>query len=177
LVIDQESDKIYVCDREGLRVLRCNLDGSDLETLYRTGNWETDSEKVENGLYWPVGISVSKKLGKFFWTQKGHSKANEGRIFSSNLDMPKNSTADNRSDVEVVMEGLPECIDLEMDDDTGVLYWTDRGEIPFGNTLNKKQIIGKAPEEKAVELIMSGGWTVGSERKSLSLQRRMTKRC
>ncbi|SMQ49651.1 unnamed protein product [Zymoseptoria tritici ST99CH_3D7] len=146
MVIDQETDQIYVCDREGLRVMRCNLDGSNLETLYRTGDWETEQEKVDDGTYWPVGISISKKLGKFFWTQKGHAKADEGRIFSANLKMPENETPDNRSDVEVVMKGLPECIDLEMDDESGVLYWTDRGEIPFGNTLNKKQMIGQSPE-------------------------------
>jgi sugar lactone lactonase YvrE len=146
MVIDQETDQIYVCDREGQRVMRCNLDGSELETLYRTGDWEKEPEKSENGVYWPVGITLSKKLGKFFWTQKGHSKANEGRIFSANIGMPKGCNPDDRSDVELVMEGLPECIDLEMDDDSGVLYWTDRGEVPFGNTLNKKQIIGEAPE-------------------------------
>ena len=146
MVIDQESNKIYVCDREGLRVMRCNLDGSELETLYRTGDWEKEPEKMKDGKNWPVGISVSKKLGKFFWTQKGQSKANEGRIFSANLQMPEGATADNRPDVETVMKDLPECIDLEMDDESGVLYWTDRGEIPFGNTLNKKQIIGNAPD-------------------------------
>lgn len=48
-------------------------------------------------------------------------------------------------------EHLPECIDLEYDDEDGVLYWTDRGELPLGNTLNKKHIVGTAPAaEKAL---------------------------
>ena len=37
-------------------------------------------------------------------------------------------------------------IDLEFDDGQGALYWTDRGELPLGNTLNKKQIIGPPSE-------------------------------
>lgn len=62
--------------------------------------------------------------------------------------MPKGETAATRSDVELVLDNLPECIDLEFDDTAGVLYWTDRGELPLGNTLNKKQIIGEAPPEE-----------------------------
>ena len=57
------------------------------------------------------------------------------------------------------MSGLPEPIDLEFDDEGGVLYWTDRGEIPLGNTLNKKQLIGTPPSaEKALgRLIIAQG--------------------
>ncbi|KAK6375878.1 hypothetical protein LTS17_007700 [Exophiala oligosperma] len=145
LTIDQSANKLYFCDREGLRVMRCDLDGRNLETIYQSGDWEKEPEKKANGLYWPVGVAISKKLNKFFWTQKGHSKANEGRIFSASLDLPSGTTPSNRQDVEIVIDGLPECIDLEYDDEDGVLYWTDRGEIPYGNTLNKKQIAGEAP--------------------------------
>jgi DNA-binding beta-propeller fold protein YncE len=144
MVIDQDNNKIYLCDREGLRVMRCNLDGSDLEAIYQTGNWKTEPEKKENPIYWPVGITISKQLNKFFWTQKGHPKANEGRILSASLE----TLPSTKQDVDVVIEGLPECIDLEFDDEEGVLYWTDRGELPLGNTLNKKHIIGNPPPEE-----------------------------
>lgn len=149
MVIDQEHNKIYVCDREGLRVMRLNLDGSGLETLYQSGDWSTEPDKSADASFWPVGITLSKKLGKIFWTQKGHSKANEGRIFAAGLDLPKGATAAQRPDVEVIIDGLPECIDLEFDDDEGALYWTDRGELPLGNTLNKKQIIGQPPSSQS----------------------------
>ncbi|KAK9319166.1 hypothetical protein V1517DRAFT_333420 [Lipomyces orientalis] len=148
MVIDQDHNKIYLCDREGMRVMRCNLDGSDHETIYQSGNWETEPEKKANGIYWPVGITLSKRLNKFFWTQKGQSKANEGRIFSASLEMPPGASPATRQDVDIIIDGLPECIDLEFDDEEGVLYWTDRGEIPFGNTLNKKHIIGAPPSEE-----------------------------
>ena len=95
---------------------------------------------------WCVGIAISRRLGNVFWSQKGFSKAGTGRIFSANLEMPAGAMPTTREDVELVMEHLPECIDLEFDDESGALYWTDRGELPLGNTLNKKQIIGKAGE-------------------------------
>ncbi|KAF2720982.1 hypothetical protein K431DRAFT_303837 [Polychaeton citri CBS 116435] len=148
LHIDQEANKLYFCDREGLRVMRCNLDGSDLEAIIQTGDWQKEEEMKQDGTYWPVGITVSKKLNKFFWTQKGGAKANTGRIFAASIDMPQGATAANRADIEVVMSDLPECIDLEFDDDTGILYWTDRGELPFGNTVNKKQIIGASAADE-----------------------------
>jgi sugar lactone lactonase YvrE len=31
-------------------------------------------------------------------------------------------------------------MDLEYDESANVLFWTGRGEIPFGNTLNKMQL-------------------------------------
>src|SRR5262245_21439061 len=33
LQIEKTSGKLYWCDREGMRVMRCNLDGSHIETL------------------------------------------------------------------------------------------------------------------------------------------------
>lgn len=151
LTIDQESKKIYFSDREGLTIRRCNLDGSDVEILYQSGKWQDEPEKKSDPTFWPVGITISKKLNKLLWTQKGHSKANEGRIFSANLDLPTGASPLSRSDIEVVIDKLPECIDLEFDDEEGVLYWSDRGELPLGNTVNKKHIIGQAPAaEKAL---------------------------
>lgn len=109
---------------------------------------------------------MARKLGRFFWTQKGaSSKANQGRIFSATIDMPEGAIPTSRPDVEVVASGLPEPIDLEIDDEAGVLYWTDRGELPLGNTLNCKHLIGDAPaSEKALGrqiLAQAFGETIG----------------
>ena len=43
---------------------------------------------------------------------------------------------------------LPEPIDLELDLENRVLYWTDRGDPPRGNTVNRVSIDAKpqAPE-------------------------------
>src|ERR1051325_10507338 len=40
LIID--GGKLYWGDREGMRVMRCNLDGSELETLVQTGEGDED---------------------------------------------------------------------------------------------------------------------------------------
>lgn len=148
MVIDPVSRKIYVCDREGLRIMRCDFNGGRLETIYESGDWKSEPEKVADARNWPVGITLSQRMGKMFWTQKGHSKSSEGRIFSADLEMPAGANPCSRSDISMVMQGLPECIDLEIDDESGVLYWTDRGEMPFGNTVNKKHLEGDVPNEE-----------------------------
>ena len=35
--LDKKNGKLYWCDREGMRVMRSNLDGSQIETLVETG--------------------------------------------------------------------------------------------------------------------------------------------
>ena len=37
LQLEKENGKLYWCDREGMRVMRANLDGSNIETLVETG--------------------------------------------------------------------------------------------------------------------------------------------
>ena len=46
----------------------------------------------------------------------------------------------DRSDIEVLFSHLPEPIDLELDVANRVLYWTDRGDPPRGNTVNRVRI-------------------------------------
>ncbi|KAF2156254.1 YWTD domain-containing protein [Myriangium duriaei CBS 260.36] len=141
--VDQINHKLYFCDREGLRIFRVNLDGSNRELLIQTGDWRNDPDSfTQDPCNWPVGIAISHRLGKFFWTQKGPSKGNKGRIFAANLEAPSGSTPASRPDIELIQSDLPEPIDLEFDDEEGALYWTDRGDPPLGNTLNKKSIIG-----------------------------------
>ncbi|CAG8009049.1 unnamed protein product [Penicillium salamii] len=135
LSLDHSAQKIYFCDREGCRVYRCSFDGSDLETLVdNIGHDLTSQESVSD---WCVGVTVSPALGKFFWTQKGPPKGGKGRIFCANIMTPVRQSMGSRNDVQCVLSGLPEPIDLEIDEDTRTLYWTDRGEIPWGNSLNK----------------------------------------
>ncbi|KGO37482.1 Dehydrogenase, multihelical [Penicillium expansum] len=139
LVIVAEHKKIYFCDREGLRVFRCNYDGSSLELLI-DNRGSGYSQGVPEHSKWCVGITVSPKLGKFFWTQKGVSKGGKGRIFTANIEMPSGQSPKTRDDIKCVLAGLPEPVDLELREDTLQLYWTDRGELPYGNTLNRAQL-------------------------------------
>ena len=70
LVLDQIHRKIYVCDREGLRIVRCNLDGSQMEVLVETGNPTIGDEKIDQ-TRWCVGLALHWEEGKMYWTQKG----------------------------------------------------------------------------------------------------------
>lgn len=136
LALDLSAHKVYFSDREGLRVFRCNYDGSDLEIVIQTGDYHVP-EETQDATRWCVGIAVSPELGKFYWTQKGPSKGGKGRIFCANIEMSQGQTATARGDIRCLLDNLPEPIDLEVDEATRTLYWTDRGEVPFGNSLNR----------------------------------------
>ena len=144
LVVDQVNSKLYFSDREGLRVFRSNFDGSSLETLVETGDFRNE-EHIEDQTRWCVGVVVSPATGKFYWTQKGTSKGNKGRIFRASIDFPAGQTAKNRTDIELLLQNLPEPIDLDVDEESGHLYWTDRGELPLGNSINRVKLEGIRP--------------------------------
>jgi len=143
--LDKANGKLYWCDREGMRVMRANLDGSQVETLVQSG--ESDADRKDE-TKWCVGITLDPTRGQIYWTQKGPDNAGLGRIFRANIEIPKGQTAGNRSDIEVFFDGLPEPIDLELDLKNRVLYWTDRGDPPRGNTVNRAPVDAKpqAPE-------------------------------
>jgi sugar lactone lactonase YvrE len=137
LQLDAENGKLYWCDREGMRVMRSNLDGSHIETLVETGRGDADSHDLTR---WCVGITIDPARKQIYWTQKGPDKGNKGRIFRAGIEIPKGETAANRTDVEVLFDHLPEPIDLELDLKNRVLYWTDRGDPPRGNSVNRASI-------------------------------------
>jgi len=151
--LDQAGGKLYWCDREGMRVMRANLDGSQVETLVATGRGDKDRLDQTR---WCVGITVDPKLGKLYWTQKGPEKAGLGRIFRASIDIPQGEDPTNRSDIEVLFDRLPEPIDLELDLANRVLYWTDRGDPPRGNTVNRAPIDRTATPEILVTHLMEG---------------------
>ena len=134
LQLDKRGGKLYWCDREGMRVMRANLDGSQIETLVQTGSTDADRRDATK---WCVGIALDLERGQIYWTQKGPDNAGKGRIFRAGIDIPRGESASKRSDIEVLYDGLPEPIDLEIDHEKRVLYWTDRGDPPLGNTVNR----------------------------------------
>jgi sugar lactone lactonase YvrE len=138
LHLEKNSGKLYWSDREGMRVLRANLDGSQIETLIKTGEGEGDRRDPSN---WCVGITVNS----------GH-----GRIFRAAIDMPQGQTAANRRDIELLFGGLPEPVDLELDLQRRVLYWTDRGDPPRGNTVSRTPIDGRLKQQIVLDHLMEG---------------------
>jgi DNA-binding beta-propeller fold protein YncE len=152
LQLDKKNGKLYWSDREGMRVMRSNLDGSNIETLVETGHGEADRRDARN---WCVGIAVDAEGGKFYWTQKGNDNAGEGRIFCANLELPMGQRPDNRKDVEVLFEGLPEPIDLDLDLPNRMMYWTDRGDPPRGNTVNRAPMDAAPGTRREPEIIFT----------------------
>jgi hypothetical protein len=135
LQLDKKNRKLYWSDREGMRIMRANLDGSKIETLVDTS--QGDARPGKDSTKWCVGIALDVERGKVYWTQKGPEKGGQGRIFRANLEIPDGQTPANRQDIEVLYNNLPEPIDLDLDLGNRIMYWTDRGDPPRGNTVNR----------------------------------------
>ena len=142
LKIDSTHRKLYWSDREGMRVMRANLDGSQIETLIVTGAGEVDRKDQSK---WCVGIALDVPRGKIYWTQKGGDNARQGTIKRANLEIPAGESATHRSDIEVLFAGLPEPIDLDLDLRKRRMYWTDRGD----NTVSRAPLDIEKPFDPA----------------------------
>ena len=144
LHLDKKNKKLYWSDREGMRVMRSNLDGSKIEILVDTSQGNTDRRDASK---WCVGITVDADRGHVYWTQKGPDDAGQGRIFRANTEIPKGQSPANRTDIETLFNGLPEPIDLELDVRNLMMYWTDRGDPPRGNTVNRASVGGSVKKQ------------------------------
>ena len=135
LHLDKAGRKLYWCDREGMRVMRSDLDGSNVETLVQTGEGEED--RCDQTLHC-VGIAIDPHRNEVYWTQKGPDNGEAGRLFRAPLCLNPGETPKTRTDIELVKDRLPEPIDLEIAG--GWIYWTDRGDPPRGNTVNRMRL-------------------------------------
>ena len=153
LQLEKRSGKLYWSDREGMRVMRANLDGSEIETLVDASLG--DSRPGSDPRKWCVGIAVDTDGGKFYWTQKGGHDAGLGRICRANIQVPQGQSAGNRTDIEILYDNLPEPIDLDLDPVNRTLYWTDRGDPPRGNTVNRAPMDWEADNGTEPEILLS----------------------
>ncbi|TWS20119.1 hypothetical protein FK529_08305 [Tsukamurella asaccharolytica] len=139
---------LYWSDREGCRVSRARLDGAGLEDVVafdRVPGWENEC----------VGVAVDAERWHVYWTQKGPSKGGRGRILRVGLPALDGATPLDHSGIEVVWDGLPEPIDLEIHGDH--LYWTDRGDpAAGGNTLNRAPLTAAGDRGATPEILASG---------------------
>jgi hypothetical protein len=152
LYLDKKGGKLYWSDREGMRVMRSNLDGLKIETLVQTGHGEPDRS---DAMKWCVGITVDVERGQIYWTQKGPDDAGQGRIFRAGIEIPKGQSAAKRADIEVLFDGLPEPIDLDLDLKSRMLYWTDRGDPPRGNTVNRAPMDRDLKKSQVPEILLT----------------------
>jgi sugar lactone lactonase YvrE len=73
LHLDKPNAKLYWCDRQGMRVMRANLDGSKVETLVATGRGDKDRRDQTR---WCVGITIDPKFGNLLDAKR----RDQGRI-------------------------------------------------------------------------------------------------
>jgi DNA-binding beta-propeller fold protein YncE len=141
LVVAGGQKKLYWGDREGMRVMRCNVDGSGLETVVSTATSKcTGSAQCKH----VVGVAVDTEGGWVYWTQKGGSSAGEGSIHRAPITLKAGETPDRRSDVQSLLTSLPEPIDMRWVASTGTLYWTDRSNSQGGNSVNRLSVSSSA---------------------------------
>jgi hypothetical protein len=132
--LDLVHRQLYFCDREGAKVWRANMDGSNPVAIVSG-----------HGFRELVGVALDVPAGKFYFSDRIGRK-----ILRANIDMPAGETGANRTDIEEMITfpsgAMP--IDLDIDHDNGMLYWTDRGratvhraglEIPAGQTAGNRR--------------------------------------
>ncbi len=145
LKLDAKHGKLYWSDREGMRIMRANLDGSNIETLVETAQGDDARKDARN---WCVGIALDVDGGKIYWTQKGSGRQ---RPY-----LPRQLSMAHR-DIETLFDALPEPIDMDLDLGKHMMYWTDRGDPPTGNTVSRAPMDpGKAQQEILVRGLKEG---------------------
>lgn len=144
--------RLYWSDREGAAVRSARLDGTGHREEVVVASDETSRRMMRNQC---VGVAVDERNGLLYWTQKGPAKGGDGRIFRTSLQCPPGEQPARRR-IEVLWSGLPEPIDLELDVDAGVIYWTDRGAPPKGNTFNTAAIPAPCAARGEITVLATG---------------------
>ncbi|MGY5033708.1 3-hydroxyacyl-CoA dehydrogenase [Streptomyces sp. 900116325] len=128
LHLEAAGRKLYWGDREGMRVMRCDLDGSNVETLVQTSRGEDDRRDETRRC---VGVAVDPVGGHLYWTRKGPCDAGLGKILRAGVDLPvgvNRSPMDppyGRRTPEILLTHLMEGIGLALDRDADRMYVTD----------------------------------------------------
>lgn len=118
--LDPSTNKLYWADRDGKKVLRSNSDGSELEVFV---DQFVDADGKTIALENPVGIALDLENRHLYFTDRFMA-----RVMRAPLDV-KGSTV--RSDVSTLIKGDLETsrpIDIDLDIENQLMYWTDRGE-------------------------------------------------
>ena len=162
MTIDLRDAKLYWSDREGMRVMRSNLDGSDVETLVETGQ-RVEGQRGDPKDYC-VGIALDLTRNEMYWTQRG-DRSNDGSIQRVSVNIPKGEDPAHRTDIQVLFDGLPEPVDLALDPKTRTMYWTsDGGAGPAADTVSRAPMdppAGYDPAHRKDQQILVSGLREG----------------
>ena len=142
LVVEGGVKKLYWADREGMKVMRCNIDGSGVETVVDTSRDACTGSQCKHA----VGVAVDARNGWVYWTQKG--AGGTGSIHRAPTRVGPGEKLAARTGLQTILRGLPEPIDMRWVDGYG-LYWTDRGHRAGGNSVNRMKFSAEAIAGKA----------------------------
>jgi len=123
--VDVKGRRLYWSDREGMAVMRADMDGKGVEPVVVCGDPDAH---MGDATRWCVGLALDPQRGHVYWSQKGDDNAGQGVIRRAPLLLRAGERAETRSDIETLFSRLPEPIDLELDPGSRRLYWTDRGD-------------------------------------------------
>ena len=117
--------------------MRCGLNDLKIETLVDTGG--DDSRPGSDALKWCIGIAVDPVRRANFTGRKKDQTTGEKAESSGQTSKFRRASdsCDPCTDIEPLFDTLPELADLELDAKNRILYWTDRGDAPLGNTVNR----------------------------------------
>ena len=145
--------KLYWCDREGMRVMRANLDGSQVETLVETGRGDTDRRDQTR---WCVGSPSTRSSGKSTGRKKARTTPAWAASSAPTSTFPRaraRRTAPTSRCCSISCRNPSTSSSISTN---RVLYWTDRGDPPRGNTVNRAPIDKKAVPEILITHLMEG---------------------
>ena len=80
------NQQLYWSDREGMRIQRAAIDGSDIETLVTVASGASARKNAQN---WCVGLALDLVHGFVYWTQKGPDNGMVGSIRRAHLQLPE----------------------------------------------------------------------------------------
>jgi sugar lactone lactonase YvrE len=156
LTLDLTHGHVYFADREGAKVWRMKLDGSELMPVV-SGH---DFAQL-------VGVAVDAAAGHLYFTDR-----NRGLLLRTGLEMPASKTAADRDDIETLVKSASGAmpIDLALNLEARQLYWTDRQlgtvkriglELPAGddpaNRSDEETIIDGLTQPIGISLDVAGG--------------------
>src|SRR6266545_1655464 len=144
LHFEKKSGKLYWCDREGMRVMRANLDGSEIETLVDTS--KGDARPGTDLTKWCVGITVDPDRGQIYWTDRGDPpRGNTVNRALLDADFKK------RPAPEILLTHLMEGIGIALDLKGDRMFLTD-----LAGTIYSARLDGS---EKKPVLVVQGNIT------------------
>ena len=98
------------------------------------GKDSTDRDDIEvlfEGLPEPIDLSLDVGAGHLYWTDRGDDTVNRAPV-----DLPSGATAADRSDREILVEGVPEAIGISLDLARGWIYFSELGGELESNPLS-----------------------------------------